>query len=809
MFEQNQKSSYPVTQYLIERFYSSNNDLIPNGPNLLDHRNSDQLFKVLISTDDINNNNTSTITTSDDICEEEEKEEEEEFNEIILPSNSKLTRFLVKYNEYLSLGKNSYGFEKDLSIKDLQWERQNSISYDQWKLTSLKLDELTGRDRWKLNMESDLYDYELINQLTESMKKFRLDKNYSELLYLIRTNWKRNLGNLGNVNLYRHCNIGTKKKIEDYLEESELSIKCLLEQNELDDNYILGILQQTKRNIGKTALMLSGGATFGLFHIGIIAALFEAEFIPKIISGTSAGAIVASIFCIHTKDEIPSLLANVLNMEFNIFKDERDKPSSSDFLLKLSRFLKGGSWFDNKHLKNTMIEFLGNLTFQEAYFRTGKILNITVSPASIYEQPRLLNNLTAPNVLIWSAVCASCSVPGVFPATPLFEKDPQTGNIREWLGKTSAKFVDGSVENDLPIPRLSEMFNIDHIIACQVNPHVFPLLKLSVSCVGGEIQNEISAKFKQHLTNVFKYMTNEVIHGLDMLSEFGIARNVTTKLASILSQQYSGNITILPDFSMLNQLYELLRNPSRSFLLRETTLGARATWPKLSMIKNSCGQEFLLDKAITYLQTKLLMSSSIKNPLQFQDAYNLIKLTDKAHIVQHQGSKIELNQDPNLLDDSLIESENKDSLLFIQNTDLEDLWKKHRIRSMSLRLSSNVQLLSTQKGKLMLYYPKRPRYNKALSFSGKNNTFVDNRKRADTTTNTIIDICDYQYYHANHNYARVDSTSRIETNIEDPYSSYSKNIDDNINNLAQYDSTKTDYVDCSVDAFINSKSKNN
>ena len=51
-----------------------------------------------------------------------------------------------------------------------------------------------------------------------------------------------------------------------------------------------------------------------------------------------------------------------------------------------------------------MKEMLGDITFQEAYNRTRKILNITVSSASLYELPRLLNYITAPNVLIWSAV---------------------------------------------------------------------------------------------------------------------------------------------------------------------------------------------------------------------------------------------------------------------------------------------------------------------------------------------------------------------------------------------------------------------
>lgn len=68
---------------------------------------------------------------------------------------------------------------------------------------------------------------------------------------------------------------------------------------------------------------------------------------------------------------------------------------------------------------------------------------------------------------------------------------------------------------------------------------------------------------------------------------------------------------------MVGQFHEVLKNPSQLFLLHQTTLGARATWPKISMIQNNCGQEFALDKAITFLKEKIIISSSIKNPLQF------------------------------------------------------------------------------------------------------------------------------------------------------------------------------------------------
>ncbi|CAI4773384.1 BDH_1b_G0050180.mRNA.1.CDS.1 [Saccharomyces cerevisiae] len=510
---------------------------------------------------------------------------------------------------------------KQLLISDLSSQKKHAISYDQWNDIASRLDDLTGLSEWKTIDESSLYNYKLLQDLTIRMRHLRTTHDYHRLLYLIRTKWVRNLGNMNNVNLYRHSHTGTKQIIHDYLEESQAVLTALIHQSNMNDHYLLGILQQTRRNIGRTALVLSGGSTFGLFHIGVLAALFESDLMPKVISGSSAGAIVASIFCVHTTQEIPSLLTNVLNMEFNIFNDDNSKSPNENLLIKISRFCQNGTWFNNQPLINTMLSFLGNLTFREAYNKTGKILNITVSPASIYEQPKLLNNLTAPNVLIWSAVCASCSLPGVFPSTPLFEKDPHTGKIKEWgatnLHLSNMKFMDGSVDNDMPISRLSEMFNVDHIIACQVNIHVFPLLKFSNTCVGGEIEKEITARFRNQVTKIFKFFSDETIHFLDILKELEFHPYLMTKLKHLFLQQYSGNVTILPDLSMVGQFHEVLKNPSQLFLLHQATLGARATWPKISMIQNNCGQEFALDKAITFLKEKIIISSSIKNPLQF------------------------------------------------------------------------------------------------------------------------------------------------------------------------------------------------
>jgi predicted acylesterase/phospholipase RssA len=492
-------------------------------------------------------------------------------------------------------------FTQREKIENLLMQKRTAISYSEWLAAGKQLDELQQFNTWKEEKESTLYDFELIEKNLNDLREARKAGDVRKLTYLIRTTWTRNIANIGNVNLYRHSHTGTKALIEEYLQECELALADVTaEGNGIDDKYVLGMLIQTRKNIGRTALVLSGGGCFGLFHIGVLAALTEGEILPRIISGSSAGAIVASVLCVHNQDEVVDLLQNIVEKNFNIFDDSTKKEG---FLKCLSRFLKYGTWFDSDNLKRTMIDFLGDLTFREAYYRTGKILNITVSPASVHEHPRLLNYLTAPSVLIWSAVCASCSLPGIFPSSTIYEKNPKTGLTQEWH-HTSVKFVDGSVDNDLPIARLSEMFNVDHIIACQVNPHVVPFLKLSVTCVGGEIETEYSARFKTKLGQLYDIWAAEVTHYLQMAAEMSISRNLCTKLRSVLSQQYSGDITILPDLSEVARLNKLLVNPTPEYLLQATMKGARATWPKISIIRNHCGLEFALDRAINLLKSR-------------------------------------------------------------------------------------------------------------------------------------------------------------------------------------------------------------
>lgn len=62
----------------------------------------------------------------------------------------------------------------------------------------------------------------------------------------------------------------------------------------------------------------------------------------------------------------------------------------------------------------------------------GRILNIAVCAADTNEPPRLLNYLTAPNVVVWSAVACSSAFPGLFKPQDLLAKD-HNGNFVRWV----------------------------------------------------------------------------------------------------------------------------------------------------------------------------------------------------------------------------------------------------------------------------------------------------------------------------------------------------------------------------------------
>jgi TAG lipase/steryl ester hydrolase/phospholipase A2/LPA acyltransferase len=282
-----------------------------------------------------------------------------------------------------------------------------STNYEDWKAYAETLDDLEGNNVWKSIVDSPDYDAALIAARLEQLDEARTSCDTGRMLFVIRTALTRGLGEMSNIRLYKHTHVGTKDLVERYISSAMDTLNALVDisaRSGCDSTESKRILEQVlfaRQAFGRSALLLSGGATFGMNHIGVLKALWEARLLPRIISGASAGSIVCAVLCTRTDEEMPELLATFCYGDFAVFEEEGNEDG---VLRKAARFLKFGALFDISHLTRVMKDLLGNMTFQEAYNRTRRILNICVSSASLYELPRLLNYVTAPNVLIWSAV---------------------------------------------------------------------------------------------------------------------------------------------------------------------------------------------------------------------------------------------------------------------------------------------------------------------------------------------------------------------------------------------------------------------
>ncbi|KAK4445067.1 putative lipase [Podospora aff. communis PSN243] len=491
---------------------------------------------------------------------------------------------------------------------------QNATSLTEWESAAKELDQLEGNDEWKLDPSTGDYHPDLIETKLRELDTARTNCDIRTMMYLIRTALSRDLGGMGNIDLYRHSYIGTKDLIERYVDSAIKTIESVVEKSAyalpagLEPKDMLEEVLCARQSFGRSALLLSGGATFGMSHIGVLKALYETKLLPRIISGASAGSIVCSVLCTRKDEEVPDLIARFPYGDLGVFEGEDEGLSDH-----IRRLLTEGSWADISNLTRVMRAWLGDLTFQEAYNRTRRICNICVSSASIYELPRLLNYVTAPNVMIWSAVAASCSVPLVFQAAPLLVKDPATGAHVPW-NPTPQRWIDGSVDNDLPMTRLAEMFNVNHFIVSQVNPHVVPFLskddRLYPATAPGRLRQQQKTQDEgEWLYTLTSLAKDETLHRLQFLAEMGIFPNLFTKLRSILSQRYSGDITILPEIAV-QDLPLILRNPTSEFMKRNCLIGERATWPKLSRVRDRCAIELALDHAVHALRARVVFSKS-------------------------------------------------------------------------------------------------------------------------------------------------------------------------------------------------------
>jgi predicted acylesterase/phospholipase RssA len=455
--------------------------------------------------------------------------------------------------------------------KKIQLKRQleKATTYPEWRKIAMELDDTEGKGKWKQSKESHLYDYKEVEKLVSTLQKKRDMKDILGLVHYIRVNLMRNLYSTSNPILYQACNVGTKKLIVDFQNEMIRSLDYIASFNEKVFPLYkkLEFFSETRHAYGRSALLLSGGAGLGMFHTGVVKALFDSDLLPRIVCGSSAGSIVASLLCTELYENVPHLIDRELKLGPFEYKHKK-----FSFLRKILRFITRGVLFDVEVLKDFLRANVGDMTFQEAFDKTGWILNITVTGYKEHDNHRLLNYLTAPNVLIWSASCASSCVPGLFDPVELLCKN-EYGHIVPY-NANSAKFIDGSISQDLPMQRLSELFNVNIFIVSQTNPWVLPFLDSDDS---GQVFNPEKSKF-----NIWKLLknlvTSELKHRAEQIRSLGILPVSIHNFLNIFTQDYRGHITLFPVPSLTDYL-RIVSNPTKESIKYCVEHSSKRTFP--------------------------------------------------------------------------------------------------------------------------------------------------------------------------------------------------------------------------------------
>ena len=226
-------------------------------------------------------------------------------------------------------------------------------------------------------------------------------------------------------------------------------------------------------------------------------------------------------------------------------------------------------------LEHVRSNIQGDMTFAEAFRKTGRLLNISVSPVHQRQKPRILNHVSTPDLYISHSAVASCAMPFLYPPAMLMARDP-SGAAVPYL--PDERWLDGSVAGDLPMARVSRLHNVNHFIVSQTNPHVYlmvsrsetpPLPYIAFETAGSMVR----AQARSVLGSARKYVHDDHL------------RPVLDQVYTLTAQPYLGDINLHPRVEP-RMLRKFISNPTREDIDAFILEGQRVTWPKLPMIRD-------------------------------------------------------------------------------------------------------------------------------------------------------------------------------------------------------------------------------
>ncbi|RMZ88668.1 hypothetical protein DV736_g4095, partial [Chaetothyriales sp. CBS 134916] len=506
----------------------------------------------------------------------------------------------------------SYG-ATDLEAQELMEKLPGAPCLADYEAWTTRLDIVQDHESWKESDETvePEFDPELIRERIRAMYDALYWEDHEQMRLALQQSINRKLGGMDLPRLYKHCWFGTKHLIDDYVNAVRGTIEAyvaFLERPETPVEEVRrgkAVLENALGSYGQTALCLSGGATLGIKHVGVVKCLWESFLLPRVLCGTSAGSIVASVVATTTDEDMRDVLERFQRSRLAVFYADNQGRMWNWVWDRLLVLRKMSAFYDPSFLNDVLYDWLQDMTFQEAYNKTRRILNVAVSRLENTE-PTVLNYITAPDVVIRTAVTASCAVPWIYPAARILEKKAWSKELVPWKGDAGQMYVDGSLDHDVPTRVLGATWNAKYFIVSQVNPHVRWFLSPEEEFLGMPITTPYHYAGLVHSAKV---TVLQVLNGLiDSVELVPVISDLSVwRYGSLLAQQYTGDVNIYPSIDLLD-CFRILANPTPEYVVQSMMLGERATWPKMPRIKNCLAIEEALRKAISDLIERLSLA---------------------------------------------------------------------------------------------------------------------------------------------------------------------------------------------------------
>lgn len=241
------------------------------------------------------------------------------------------------------------------SIKNLQEALMQAKTYTEFTKIQGVIDKLEAFDAWSQDPRSEMYDFPHLQRKLAILRDCKAKYKIFAIQDIIKQGLLRNIAGIHNSKLFMRSPTGSKVLIKEYLIEFvgvliqlAATPSCSQFVNpgaEFTREVKLKFFHECKIVYGTSCLLLEGGNTFGLFHLGVVKALHEHQVLPRVIVGSSIGALIASLVCIHSESELPDIfLPGRIGLILIILdlKAFAKKKSKGALARKIKRFFKHG-----------------------------------------------------------------------------------------------------------------------------------------------------------------------------------------------------------------------------------------------------------------------------------------------------------------------------------------------------------------------------------------------------------------------------------------------------------------------------------